>query len=84
MHIRIPNKIRKNILYILPHKVAHSYIYWSFHKVILNWNDLQLYDEKIHWLIAYRYNETYGKYVDKYLVRSYVEKCGLKTYLFRL
>lgn len=84
MYIRIPNKIKNNILYILPHKIAHSYIYWSFHKAILNWNNPQLYDEKIHWLLTYRYNETYGKYVDKYWVRFYVERCGLKNLLIPL
>ena len=37
--------------------------------------------EKIHWLMLHVYDESYGKYADKYAVRDYVKSCGLEDLL---
>lgn len=77
-------QLRKNIMFFLPHKTVHTIRYWNeFHKTI-NWKNPQLYDEKICWLIANIYDEKYGKYADKYQVRSFVEQCGLGNLLVPL
>jgi hypothetical protein len=38
----------------------------------------------IHYLIATKYDESYGKYADKYEVRVYVKKCGFEELLIPL
>lgn len=77
-------QIKCNILFALPPQIAHSVIYWRKHGKCMNWNNPRLYDEKIHWLIVNCYDKTYGKYADKYKVRSYVKDCGLENILIPL
>lgn len=77
-------QIKRNILFALPPQIAHSYIYWRRHGKCMNWKRPRLYDEKIHWLIVNYYDETYGKYADKFEVRSYVKECGLENILIPL
>lgn len=74
----------RNILYHLPHKMAHSLIYMKKHKCKMNWNNPTLYDEKIHWLMVYVYDTNYGRFADKYQVRQYVKECGLGDLLIPL
>jgi hypothetical protein len=47
--------------------------YFCKNKRALNLDDPQEFMEKIQWLKLYYYKEEYGRYVDKYDVRSYVE-----------
>lgn len=74
---RIKEKSKQEILCVLPRKIAHSYLYYEGHKEWPNFKNPQKYDEKIQWLIVNKYNESYGKYADKYTVREYVKECGL-------
>lgn len=76
--------VQRNILYHLPHKMAHSLIYLKNHQQRLKWKMPTLYDEKIHWLMVHRYDSNYGKYADKYRVREYVKSCGLENLLIPL
>lgn len=76
--------LKHNILYLLPHKITHSFIYFRQKKIKINWKNPTLYDEKIQWLMVYMYDSTYGKYADKYQVREYVRECGLGKLLIPL
>lgn len=77
-------KLKRRIIYSLPHKMAHSLIYVRRRKQKINWKRPTLYDEKIHWLMVYKYDSSYSKYVDKYQVRKYVKECGLEHLLIPL
>lgn len=77
-------QLKRNIVFKLPPKIAHSFLYWSKHHKFMNWKNPKLYDEKIHWLIGNCYDQAYGKYADKYEVRSYVKECGLEKLLIPL
>lgn len=74
----------KAILWHCPRKFTHSVIYFWKHKKLMNWKNPALYDEMIHYLMATTYNESYGKYADKYQVREYVKNCGLGDLLIPL
>lgn len=65
----------------IPRKWVHSCMYYGQHGKRMNWENPLLYDEKIHWLMANLYDESYGKYADKLAVREYVTECGLKDIL---
>ncbi len=75
------NKIKRELKFLLPKKVVHSWVYLKNKKEKLNWENPMLYDEKIHWLMVYLYDSSYGRYADKYLVREYVKECGLEHLL---
>ena len=64
--------------------MAHSIIYYSIHKTRWNYKNPITFDEKIHWLTVYVYDEKYSRYADKYLVREYVKECGLEHLLVPL
>lgn len=49
-----------------------------------NLNDPKEFMEKILWLKLYHYTENYGKYVDKFEVRNYIEEKIGKKYLNEL
>lgn len=72
------------LLYMLPRQMAHSLLYFYYHKQLPDFKNPVLYDEKIHWLMVNIYDESYGKYADKYEVREYVKTCGLENLLIPL
>lgn len=85
--MNIKNKyiiMKRKIIYRMKPKVAHSILYFLQHKCLMNWKNPVSYDEKIHWLIAYKYHKEYGKYADKYEAREYVRECGLEKLLIPL
>ena len=84
MKNNIIKKMAQKSLYLLPHVFAHSLIYYYCHGRKWNSKFPELYDEKIHWHIVNTYNQDYAKYADKYLVRKFVEDCGLTDYLIPL
>lgn len=82
--ISIFTRIHLELLFMLPHRIAHQLIYYRTHKSFINWNNPLTYDEKIHWIIANRLDASYSKYADKYLVREYVKNCGFEDMLIPL
>lgn len=72
------NKHIKKILYpiskIVPDKWYLSLEYKYFLGKKLNWNNPKSYNEKLQWLKVYDHNPLYTNLVDKYEVKSYVEK----------
>lgn len=81
---RVFRKFMSECLWRLPHKTAHSIIYRKQHGARMNWSNPVTYDEKIHWLMTYRLDKSYGKYADKYEVREYVKQCGCDDILIPL
>jgi hypothetical protein len=84
MFNKTTKKILDKITWYLPHKMAHSIIYLRCKKKFLNWKNPKLYDEYIHYLLGTKYDYSYGRYVDKYVVRDYVKECGLEDLLIPL
>lgn len=73
------------IMWLLPKKAAHSCIYYFAHqKRKLNYKEPSTYDERIHYLMVYKYDESFGKYADKYRVREYIKECGFEDILVPL
>lgn len=72
------------ILRKLPDKIADYIIYFKGYKKILNLKNPQYYGEKIQWLKLYGHLEELKDYVDKYEVRSYVERTIGNKYLNEL
>ena len=72
------------LLYRMRRTMAHSIIYQRFSHKKLDWKNPVMYDEKIHWLMAKVYDESYGRYADKLAVRDYVTECGLSDTLIPL
>lgn len=80
----IKAEIRDAILYRCPKTFAHKYLYNRNHEHRINLKNPVLYDEKIHWLMIYRYDKSYSNYADKIKVREYVKACGLESILIPL
>lgn len=81
---RVKTKLGKVIRFFipyLPHKIAHSYLFYRSHKYILDWNNPVTYDEKMTWALANLIGEDEAIYADKYAVRDYVAKMGFEQYL---
>ena len=72
----------RNLLKILPTKIAIYLIYFRGYKKILNLKNPRYYGEKIQWLKLYGELENLSKYVDKYEVRNYIKKVIGEEYLF--
>ena len=80
----ILRKIYYAVLKILPDKlVVNLENLMTYHR-FLNKNKLEYFGEKIQWLKLYGKLEKYNDYVDKYMVRDYVEKTIGKEYLIPL
>lgn len=70
-------KIFRKIGKVLPTKLVLNIDYTRSYKKRLNLNNPQYYGEKIQWIKLNGNLENFGKYVDKYNVRSFVtEKLG--------
>lgn len=83
-HTTLTKNIASEFLYALPPKIAHSILYFYYHRKWPNFKNPILYDEIIHYYMINTYNRTYSKYIDKYLVREYVNQCGLSNLLIPL
>ena len=54
-------RIIKEFLWKLPHKLAHSIIYFHKTKRCMNWKNPITYDEKLHWLMVHVLTSEYGR-----------------------
>lgn len=82
--VNLPTKIYRGILRILPTKPALYLIYFRGYKKILDLKNPKTYGEKIQWLKIYGGLEELSPYVDKYEVRSFIEKSIGSEYLNKL
>ncbi len=74
-------KILKNLYYkilgIMPKALAHKILYYRIMKKKLNLKNPKNINEKIQWLIVYKYGKKEADLADKILVKDYVaKKCG--------
>lgn len=81
---KLKDKIKKEILWNLPKSLGHKILYKEKMNKKLNLTNPQDFNEKIHYLLIYRYNEMETRCTDKYLVRGYIEKKGLSVLLPKL
>jgi len=68
----------------LPDKPYLKLIYWSATGKKLDINNPKTFNEKLQWLKLYDRKPEYSIYVDKYEVRSYIERTIGKEYLIPL
>jgi hypothetical protein len=81
--IRISILIRGAWAVIFPASYA-KYVYKKTTGRKLNLKDPKDYNEKVQWLKVFSDTSEWTKLSDKYKVREYVEKCGLKEILVEL
>ena len=83
-YIKLKNNIKKEILWRLPRTLGHKILYKEKMNKKLNLSNPKDLNEKIHYLLIYRYKEKETKCTDKYLVREYIVKKGLGELLPKL
>lgn len=77
-------RIYRNLLRIVPTKLALYIIYFRGYHKLLNLKNPKYWGEKIQWLKLYGGLEELSEYVDKYKVRDYVSKTIGSNYLNEL
>lgn len=78
---RIIKKIYYIVLHYFPKSIAHKILYYRVLGKRLNLRNPKDFNEKIQWLMVYKYGEKEGKLADKFLVRNYVKNKGLSNLL---
>ena len=81
---RIVDTVKREILWKLPRRIGHEYLYKKRMNKKLDLNNPQDLNEKIHYLLIYKYGEKETNCTDKYLVRNYIEKNGYSNLLTKL
>ena len=76
----LENKLRYWYASNFPKKYSER-LYANFVGGKINWNNPEDFNEKIQWLKFYSDTSLWSDLADKYKVREYVEKCGLKHIL---
>ena len=70
----VRNKIKHKVLWLLPKKLTHRYLYRSERGKGLNLNNPCDFNEKLQYLILYKYGKKESKLADKQGVKGYVSK----------
>lgn len=73
--------LEKGLLYRLPRPLAHRWYYRRRTGKTLSLKAPQDFNEKLQWLIVYRYGEGEARFADKLAVRDYVAEQGLEGIL---
>ncbi len=76
--------IRREILWRLPPRIGHKYLYKKRMNKKLNLDTPKDFNEKIHYLLIYKYGKRETNCTDKYLVRNYIKQKGYSTLLTEL
>lgn len=71
--IPIKEKIKKDFLWIAPKSFTHKYVYKLITGKKLNLNDPVDFNEKLHYLMVYKYGKKEALLTDKILVKKYIE-----------
>jgi len=69
--------VRKILIY-LPKTLAHKIIYYLVIWQSLDLNNPTDLNQKIHYMVVYRYGDFEAKLLDKYTVKEYVNSLGIK------
>lgn len=67
--------------FLIPKRIYAHIKYYVLYHTKLSIDNPQTFDEKIWWLKLHYFNPLMTICTDKYLVRKYVEKCGLRDIL---
>ena len=76
--------IFNEILWCMPHELAHKMLYRYRMGEKLNLKDPTNINEKIQWLILNEYGEDEGNLTDKVLVKKILAEKGFEKYNYRL
>ena len=68
----------RNVLIYLPRTVAHKIIYYTAFGQKLDLKHPIDLNQKIHYLVVYKYGDLEAKLLDKYAVKEYVNGLGIK------
>lgn len=82
--IKFKDKLKREVLWRLPKEIGHKILYKEKMNKKLNLVNPQDFNEKIHYLLIYKYGNMQTKCTDKYLVRKYIKEKGLKEILPKL
>ncbi len=81
---KIARFLEKQILWCLPHKMAHKIFYYRKMKKKLNLKEPKDLNEKIQYLMLNKYGKRETELADKYKVRNYIKQKGYEDLLPRL
>lgn len=70
--------IYRNVVYILPRSIAHKIVYRRFMHKKLNLKNPSDFNEKIQYLMVYKYGEKEGHLADKEKVKKYVSELSIR------
>lgn len=82
--MKLRDMIKEAYYRIMPQKVTISHVYKKVLGKPMNWENPVDLNEKINWLKVYGDTSKWTEYADKFLVRNYIEKCGLSEILVPL
>lgn len=77
-------KIYHTFLSYLPKPLAHKIFYYANTNKLLNLKNPKDFNEKIQYLMVYKYRKKYGDLADKYLVRDFIKAKGYEKLLPKL
>ena len=70
---RLSQKIYNELLWLMPKSFTHKYIYKLIEQKELNLNDPVNFNEKLHYLMVYKFGKKEAKLADKIEVKKYIE-----------
>ena len=71
--------LKQKVLWCLPKSVTHKYLYHKKFKKKLNLKKPKDFNEKLQYLIVYKYGKKEGKLADKLLVKEYVKNLKIEN-----
>ena len=82
--MNIKEKIYNEVLWLMPKSLAHKILYYKMSGKKLNLKNPKTIDDKLHYLMVYKYREKYGKLADKYEVRKFIKERNYEELLPKL
>lgn len=74
----LSERINKEFLWLMPKSFTHKYIYKSIVHKELNLNNPIDFNEKLHYLMVYKFGKKEAKLADKIKVKEYIENKHIK------
>jgi len=77
IYLNVFLKIYRQFLYLLPRATAHRIIYSDVFGKELDLSSPRDINQKIHWLIVYKFGEKEAELYDKFRVKQYIKNLGI-------
>ena len=77
-------KICHHLLWILPKSLVHKIFYYRQAGKKLDLKNPKDINEKVHYMMVYKYGKEHGKLADKYKVREFIKEKGYENILPKL